>query len=89
MCSMAASIPSTTAPAMSIDRNSARSSSSVGFSCTVTPAWRSAPSSRGTAISAIAESISRVSAALHTLGRRVLAFNTIRSAMSRSASACT
>ena len=77
---IAASRPSTTASAMSIDRNSARNSSSDGFSCTVTPASCSACLSRGRALSAIAASISSDSAALHTLGRRVLALSRMRSA---------
>ncbi|SKV48126.1 Uncharacterised protein [Mycobacteroides abscessus subsp. abscessus] len=97
MCSIAASRPSTSATAMSNDRYSAPKSSSVTgttpgterSACTVTPAARKAPTSCGTATSAMARSINSVSAALHTLGRRVLEFNRIRSASARSASACT
>src|SRR5205823_10173366 len=80
MCAIAASSPSTTASAMSIDRNSARSSSSEGSACTVTPASCNALVSRGTACPAIDLSISTDSAALQTLGLRVLAFNRMCSA---------
>ncbi len=82
---MAASSPSTTASAISIDRNSARRSSSLASVCTVTPASCSAATNRGSARSAIDASTSSDSAALQTLGRRVLEFSRIRSATSRSA----
>ncbi|SLJ81629.1 Uncharacterised protein [Mycobacteroides abscessus subsp. abscessus] len=55
----------------------------------VTPCSRRAAVRRGTAVSATARSMSTVSAALHTLGLRVLALIRICSAMSRSAAACT
>ncbi|CNM11398.1 Uncharacterised protein [Mycobacterium tuberculosis] len=86
---MAASTPSTTATAMSSDRYSRRRSASSGSRCTVTPACCRAASNRGNAVSAIAASTSSVSAALQTLGRRVLEFSKIRSATSRSAAWCT
>ncbi len=87
MWAIAPSTPSTRATARSIDRNSARSWSSLGSLCTATPASDSAAVSRGSAVSASARSTSSVSAALQTLGRRVLEFNRMRSATSRSAAA--
>src|ERR1700761_2560438 len=64
MWAIAASTPSTTATAMSIERYSRRRFSSSGSRCTVTPASCRAATSLGTASLAIAASTSSVSAAL-------------------------
>ena len=103
MWSMAASTPSTTRRFISSASYSvpqqpssaatvvsgasawARSSAWMGQ----TPSRARTPAMRGTKASATAASTSRVSIALHTLGREHFAFTTMRSAISRSADVST
>ena len=99
MWSIAASRSSTTATDIFIARNSVAKSSSLASPMpgsraraaasptSSTPA--KAAATRGRNSSATARCTSRVSAALHTPGRWVLALTTMASAMSRSALAST